>query len=332
MNLVPNAAKKIISTLRLGELSLVDEPCIPGSEIEIVKNKGGPGDDAPDAESVDKSLEVEVSPGGEALEELVEKALMPFHGLLNRLSSGEIGIAQFQDASAAELAVLTEAAKTGDTDIHKSAASSAKQIVLENVMTLQELQAKAAELQTRVESATAETTVQKNRADAAEARAVAAEAALAAANETIEKAKPRDEEEILKSLPEAIRNELVAGRQAREAAALETEIVKARSFGVAEPEVVAKAMLSLRALDAESTTVIEKALSSVKAANDGAEKILKNLGVTKEVLEDDPEAELDAKAEEIVKAKGVSKAEAIVQATAADPSLYERIQKRRKVA
>lgn len=336
MDGLPTTARRIFKRLRLGELSLVDEACVPGSDVEIVKRKFAPSPDDRESRKTSVQEDGHGSPGGGASElELVEKALTPYHGLLAQLHNSTISVPDFLTRAEAEASRLQAEAETGGDPVAKSAAQHALSIVTESTVNLAELTAAYNALNTRVETVTAEGEVAKSRATAAEAKVVELTAALAAKDEEIAKAKPaksqaEQDEEVLKSLPAHLRDTITKAREATDKAELDGEVAKAKTLGIADPDAVGKAMQALRKADPASTEVVEKALKSAAALGSASASIFKAHGVNTDTVNEDPIAELNAKADVIAKAKNIDTASAFAEACEANPALYDQyIAKRR---
>lgn len=326
---LPKAAKRIFKRLRLGELSLVDEPCVPGSDVEIVKRKFAASPDDRESRKTGDQEDGHGSPGGEASElELVEKALTPYHGLLAQLHNSAISVPDFLTRAGAEASRLQAEAETGGDPVAKSAAQHALSIVTESTVELAELNAAYTALNARVDSIIAESNVAKSRATTAEAEVARLTAALAAKDEEIAKAKPaktqaEQDEEVLKSLPEHLREEVAKSRARTAELELGEEVTKAKAMGVAEPDAVGKAMQALRKADPASTEVIEKALKSAAALGSASAALFKAHGVNTDTVNEDPLAKLNAEAEVIAKAKNIDSAAAFAEACEKHPALYD---------
>lgn len=336
---LPDKIKRVFKSLRIGELSLVDEACVPGSDVVVIKaRKGGLSDDAESDDNRDRS-EGQRHPGGAQVSEneLIEKGLKPYRDLIAQAEASSITVSDFLAQGDAIVASLIAEAQAGDDPVAKSAANTAASMVMESVVDLKELNAAYAALEARVETQTGELNVAKSRASTAEAALAAANtekdaavAALAAKEDEIAKAKPslsqaEQDEVVLKGLPEHLRAEFVQNRTDREARELEAEVTKARSLGLTEPEKVAKALRTLRALDKDALETVEKSMAAAAAGSNVAKGLMASYGVAVTDGADggDPAAALQAKAEEIAKAKpDMTPAEAYEAACDANPDLY----------
>lgn len=345
---LPTKIKRVFKRLRIGELSLVDEACVPGSDVVVIKaRKGGLSGDGESDDNRDRS-EGQRHPGGaQVLEnELIEKGLKPYRDLIAQAEASSITVSDFLAQGDAIVASLLAEADAGDDPVAKSAANTAASMVMESVVDLKELNAAYAALEARVETLNGEANVAKSRASAAEAALAEANAAkdvavaaLAAKDEEIAKAKPalsqaEQDEIVLKGLPEHLRAEFTANRAATETREVEAEVAKARTLGLTEPEKVGKALRTLRALDKDALEIVEKSLAAAAASSTVAKGLMNSYGVAVGEGADgsDPAAALQAKAEEIAKAKpDLTPAEAYEMACDANPDLYGQYVAKRRV-
>jgi hypothetical protein len=338
---LPTKIKRVFKRLRIGELSLVDEACVPGSDVVVIKaRKGGLSETHESYDNRDRS-EGQWHPGGAQVSEaeLIEKGLKPYADLVEQLEASSISVSDFLAQGDAMVASLMTEAETGGSPVAKSAANTVASMVMESVVDLKELNTAYAALEARVEVLNGETNVAKGRAAAAEAALAEANAALAAKDEQIAKSKPaptqaEQDEVVLKGLPEHLRAEFVQNRADREARDNEAEVAKARKMGLADPEAVGKALRTLRAADADALAIVEKAMYSAADTNKAAKGLMKSYGVAVAEGtdgEDDPEAALQAKADEVRKARPeLSAAQAYDLALDANPALYGQIVAKRR--
>lgn len=140
-----------------------------------------------------------------------------------------------------------------------------------------------------------------------------------------------DEEETMKSMPEAAR-ELFAKMKAQKEAA--EEAVRKAKEAEAQAEAVAKAA-ELKAIPIEQEKLVGvlkgaskelvEVLTAINAAVDGTVlgEVGKNKPGSATSSSDEAWAKIEAKANEIVKSKGISKAKAVTQAVDENPDLYK---------
>ena len=199
----------------------------------------------------------------------------------------------------------------------------------------------AAVVQAEIDKLTGEVTKTKESADAATEALAKANEDLKAANDDLATAKSEldtlkagtafDEEETLKSMPEAAR-ELFTKMKAQKDAAEET--VRKAKEAEAHATAVAKAA-ELKAIPVEQEKLVGilkgcspellEVLTAINAAVDGT--VLGEIGKNKPGqaagTADAAWAKIEAKALEIAKAKGISKAKAVTQAVEENPDLYK---------
>lgn len=338
---LPTKIKRVFKRLRIGELSLVDEACVPGSDVVVIKaRKEGLSESDESDDNRDRS-EGQRHPGGAQVSEneLIEKGLKPYRDLIAQAEASSISVSDFLTQGDAIVASLQEQAETGGDPVAKSAAFTAASIVTESIVELKELNAAYAALEARVEAHTGEMNIAKSRAIAAEAQVADLTAQLAAKDEEIAKSKPaptqaEQDEIVLKGLPEHMRAEIVANRAATETRETEAEVAKARTMGLADPDAVGKAMRTLRAADPDALAIVEKSLAAAAASGNVAKNLMKSYGVATSESGDatDPAAALDAAALEIRKAKPeLSAADAYDAAIEANPALYDQYVAKRRV-
>ena len=179
---------------------------------------------------------------------------------------------------------------------------------------------------------------------ALEKRADEAEAELAEKDEVIKqkdaelegvkKSAGDDEEEILKSLPESIRKRLeeseAAAKEAADSIAKMKEdadtkdaIAKAKSFGVGDADKVGPLLMRVAkgVTTQDDAAYLESMLKGVGEVA-GKSALFKSIG-TASAVEGEPEAQLQAKADEIRKENSkLTKEQAYAQAVEANPQLY----------
>lgn len=338
---LPSTIKRIYKRLRLRELSLVDDPCVPGSDVLVVKAKNPLSPDGPESTDKDRREVGDGQPGGgQASEnEQVDKALAPFHDLIVQLDASSLSIPDFLAQSAIVAGDVRQQAETGGDPVAKSAAHAALAVITETTVNLEQLNAAYAALQTRVTAAEGEVTVQKARADTAEAALATATAEVAKAKATPLSAEEQ-EAEVIKTMPEAMRKIVEDAKASKketdakaEEAAVEGEVTKARTLGVAEPDAVGKALHVLRKADSAATDIVEKALKASLAVSKAGEDIFKAYGAVATAEGDlTPEAELAQKAAEIQKAKPtLTKEQAHAEAAQTNPKLYDAMVAKRRV-
>lgn len=232
---------------------------------------------------------------------------------------------------------IKKQALAGGTPADADAAKTAAAIHTENHMDIEKLSA-------AVKDAEAKLVTLEKRAGEAETKLAAAEAVIKAKDEEIATLKaaipapaaPSDEE-VLKSLPEAIRKRLEdaeaetrAAKEALAKSAAEKEtaeaIAKAKGYGVGDPAALGPLLLRVQkgmttADDATTLETLLKGFGEFQKANNVV--LFKSLG-TAGGVDAEPEAQLQAKADEIHKAAGgkLSPQQAYAQAVEQNPALY----------
>jgi hypothetical protein len=361
--------KRIFKRFRFTELSLVDEPCVHGSDVVVIKAKkadcptdgctklkghvGNCGSTAADESDTSQSPTGHMDGGGEKpdLKE-VRKRLEPLGALNDALAANEITPTEFV-AKARDLVEALEDETRDGEPIQKMAAAEAATIIAETAMTLAEMQAALDTANTAIQKVeevnkglTAKVTALETERDEAVAKAKTAETERDEAVAKAKEAKPADEpseEDVLKAMPPAARaivmkaKELIASSETRENEALvERAVAKAKKLGVKDPDAVGKAMVDVRKAAPDAALVIDAALEQA-AALVAESAVLKSLGYSAGMnggsASDDPEAELKAKAEDIRKAKpDLSYEEAYSEAVEANPAVYNAyVAKRRSI-
>ena len=274
-----------LTGMEITEISLVDEPANEDAKVVIVKSKGA-------AQPV--TMQAVAAAIAAAMEDLAPE-------------------------------IVAKAAESFSAD--SNAAAMAAAMIQETVMDMEAIQAalEAAE----AAKAEAETALAKARAD------LAAKDAEIAKLKTPPAPEP-SEEEILKGLPESIRKRLEEGKAAEVALAKAKEkdevdgmIAKAKSLKAGEPEKFGEFLHRIakgKTTEAD-VALLEAALAPLVAAMEKS-PLFKSLGVPpggKEADLDDPQAALQAKADEIHKAAGgkLTPAQAYTQAMDENPDLYD---------
>lgn len=320
--------KNELTDMEITEISLVDEPANDDARVVIVKakskppmdeeddpNEAEPDGDADDGEQKDKSGKGKM-----------KKSAAP-------LSAARVAGAILTAINELSPQIVEKALAEGFS-ANSEAADMAEEIIKETIMDITQLSKALEEAEAKME--------------ALEKRASDAETALKEANDTIAKAKAAEtpvepsEEEVLKSLPEAIRKRLEAAKEAEATIAKmaaekeENEaIAKARDLKVAEPEKVGPLLLRIAkgkttADDAKLIEVVLKQHAAITAAS----PLFKSIG-SAAAVEGDPEEILKAKALEIQKGSEgkLSFAQAYDEALKQNPSVYDAyIAKRRAPA
>lgn len=313
------ADKHLLTDMQILEISLVDEPANPQAHVEIFKRKET---DMPNY-SAENPVPMPILAGAvvAALNDLsaqiVEKALAA-------------GFAADPSAAARAASLLQETVMDGDAVTKALADAEAKVEQLAKALADKDGEiAKSAGRVTELEA------VLKSKD---EEIAKAKKKAEADANENGEE---DDEEKVMKSLPESIRKRLEDAKAAetelqkmREKAELDTAIAKAKGMGVAEPEKVGAMLLRVAKgkTTAEDAQLLEGILKGAAAVGATA-MLFKSIGTAAVgEINDDPEAFLKAKAEEIQKAKGCSYAAAYDQALIENPQAYNNYIAKRRAA
>lgn len=317
--------KNELTDMEITEISLVDEPANDDARVVIVKAKAKPEDEEADP------TEAEPDADDDEEEEPKRKGKM-------MKSAAPISAAKVAGAILTAITELSpqivEKALAEGFSAHSEAAGMAEEIIKETIMDITQLSKALEEAEARME------TLEKRASDA--------EAALKDANDTIAKAKAAaqpeepNEEEILKSLPEAIRKRLEKAKEdevalAKMAADAEEKeaIAKARSLKVAEPDKVGPLLLRIAKgkTTADDAKLVEAVLKQ-HAAISAASPLFKSIG-SAAAVDGDPEEILKAKALEIQKGSEgkLSYAQAYDEALKLNPSIYEAyIAKRRAPA
>lgn len=325
----PKKAKRVFKRLKLQELSLVDEPCVPGSDVVVIKAKpstGAPESGSTRGKETDRgSGEVETPDPQE-----VRKRLEPFGALNDALTAKKVTPEEFVSKARAMIAELENETRTAEEPVNKVAAATAASIIAETTMDLEQMQAALNEANTAIDAV-------KVANDALTAEVATLKARNAELEEEVAKAKAKpeetSEEEVLKALPESLRTIVTKAKETVAAAAAAEEkrvedaaVAKAKKLGVSDPAAFGKAMVEVAKAAPEAAKTIEAALEQASGVVDTSE-VFKSLGfATTDAAAEavaDPEAALNAKAEEIRKAKPeLTKEQAFDAAMEANPALY----------
>lgn len=351
---LPTRVKRVYKRLRLREVSLVDEGCSPGTDAVVIKARKPLSPD--DHESGEQGREVGREPGGtQASEsELVEKALKPFVDLSGQLQASLISMEDFIEKGAAMATGLENEAQTGGDPVAKSAARTAASIVTENVMNAEQIAAALAAAEARLETMTTEITVAKSRADTAEAALAAANTELASVKETLaateaEVAKARKPEltaeeqdaEVLKALPEHLRDVVLKARAQDAAAAkvlvdaeIDAEVTKARGLGLSDADALGKALHEVKTKAPDAYEAVNKALNGAAKIADASNSLFRTYGAVAENTADgEPADVLKSRAKELQAAdESLTDEAAFAKAAEADPKLYNDYIAKRRIA
>lgn len=324
-----------LTEMQIDEISLVDDPANGEARVLIVKAKGGAKHDAAKGygkdeganKLMDEDDEDEFEMGAKPkkkmqtpppLPEMPEEELIKFREALEDAELNDEQIDAVEKSAEAMLAAAVSAMTT---------ASAAK----EKTMDLEALSKALGEAEAKLV--------------ALEKRADDAEAALAEAHEIIKekdselaevkKSAGDGEDDILKSLPEAVRKRLEDAETAiakMKAEAEEKEAVaKAKALGVGEADKVGP--LLLRVEKGQTTEADAKFLETLlKGAGEIAVKsaLFKSMG-SAAADEGDPEQQLQVKADEIAKANSkLTKEQAYAEAVKQNPGLYNQYVAKRR--
>lgn len=324
--------KNELTDMEITEISLVDEPANEDARVVIVKakaktkpvadkeadpNEAEPDGDADDGEQKDKSGKGKM-----------KKSAAP-------ISAARVAGAILTAINELSPQIVEKALAEGFS-ANPEAADMAEEIIMETIMDISTLSKALEDAEAKMETL--------------EKRATEAEAALSLANDNIAKAaaaataKPEEpsEEEVLKSLPEAIRKRLEKAKEDEatiakmaEEAEEKAAIAKARDLKVAEPEKVGPMLLRIAKgkTTEDDAKVIEKLLKQA-ATISSLSPLFKSIG-SAAAVEGDPEEILKAKALEIQKGSEgkMTFAQAYDEALKQNPSIYDAyIAKRRAPA
>lgn len=334
--------KNELTDMEITEISLVDEPANDDARVVIVKAKSGfkPCDDCKDPKGcmakgkcgIEKSMDEDEDDMDE--DDMEEKAKGKMKKSAAPISAAKVAGAILTAITELSPQIVEKALAEGFS-AQSEAADMAEEIIKETIMDITQLSKALEDAEAKME--------------ALEKRASDAEAALKEANDTIAKAKPADdaepvqsEEDILKSLPEAIRKRLEKAKEdeatiAKMAAEAEEKeaVEKARALKVPEPEKVGPMLLRVAKgkSTAEDAKIIETLLKQ-HAAISAVSPLFKSIG-SAAAVEGDPEEVLKAKATEIQKGSDgkLTYAQAYDEALKQNPAVYDAyIAKRRASA
>jgi hypothetical protein len=332
---------KRLTALRLHELSLVDEGANEGADIVVIKRRnvdehGNELDEHGKPKKKTGSLTGNpTNPGAIQGDPATSSANAGPAPAGDAVSKIRIAMLQHLPDFATELVAKALAASpAADPNAAALAAASITEIFMD-----------LKELSTALEKAEADNVVLKQRADTAEARVAELETTVTkqkADLEAVQKGRTtsltpeQEDEEFLKSLPAGARNRILADRAATKQALESVEkmreqqdnleaIAKAREIGTPEPEAIGPLLARVRKgkTTAEDADKLEGVLKAAGAqAREGG--LYRSAGVSAGAAAnaDDPEAQLNAKADEIAKSKGISHAKAYEQAMKDHPELY----------
>lgn len=320
--------KNELTDMEITEISLVDEPANDDARVVIVKAKSMPkGEEAdpneaePDADEDDEEEAAEAKPKGKGK---VKKSAP--------LSAARVAGAILVAINELSPQIVEKALAEGFS-ADSEAADMAEEIIKETIMDITQLSKALEEAEAKME--------------ALEKRASDAETALKDANDTIAKAKAEatpeepNEEEVLKSLPEAIRKRLEKAKEdeatiAKMAAEAEEKaaIAKARDLKVAEPEKVGPLLLRVaKGKTTEDDAKVIETMLRQHAAISAVSPLFKSIG-SAAAVEGDPEEILKSKALEIQNGNPkLTFAQAYDEALKQNPTVYDAyIAKRRAPA
>lgn len=313
------ADKHQLTDMTIEEISLVDEPANPGAVVEIIKAKFKPCADCEDPEmckgkggcSMEKSMDMDEDDEGGNDPDKVKKT--------------KISAASVTEAIAKAIAALTpqivEKAMAEGFSADEAIADAMAAIIKETVMDLDQVTKALAAAEATI-AAHAEVVKAKD------AEIASKDAEIVKLRDGKPAAEPSDEE-VLKSLPEAIRKRLEDGKAAEVALAKAQEksevdgfIAKAKEYGVGDAAVMGPILhrVAKGRTTAEDAKVIEQVLKAAGSVQSHS-ALFKSLG-TSQGDEADPEAVLKSKANDIAKAENISFAKAYEKAMEQNPQLY----------
>lgn len=300
-----------LSDMTIDEVSLVDDPANGEARVLIVKAKG--------ACSMEKSMEFLDEDEDENDEEAKPKNGYAMKKFREALEDAELNDEQMDAVNKAVGAYASAISGT-------TTASAAK----EKTMDLEALSKALGEAEAKLVAL-------EKRADEAEAELAEKDEVIKqkdAELEGVKKSAGNDEEEILKSLPESIRKRLeeseAAAKEAADSIAKMKEdadtkdaIAKAKSFGVGDADKVGPLLMRVAkgVTTQDDAAYLESMLKGVGEVA-GKSALFKSIG-TASAVEGEPEAQLQAKADEIRKENSkLTKEQAYAQAVEANPQLY----------
>ncbi len=301
-----------LTDMSIDEISLVDDPANEQARVVIVKAKGGKKA-APkeDIEPMDDDEEDEEDADAVQLMARVKKAI---DGLAPRVAQTLAGI------------------PSADTDAADTAAASLKEFVMDIETlskSLEDAEVKLAALAKRADDAENALTDASEVIKAKEAEIDALTNAAPHGEDT-----PAQDDEVLKSLPEAIRKRLQDSEakanaaeaeiaKMRDAADLATAIAKAKELNVGDPAVVGPLLMRVGKgqTTADDVVVMERLLKGVSAVADES-ALFKSIG-SDASGDSEPEDVLKSKAADILKANsGMTFEQAYAKAMDENPALY----------
>lgn len=299
-------ARKEIVSLEISEISLVDDPANEDAKVEIVKMAKPKAVNMADVANDLLTAISELAP------EIVEKAL-----------------------------------NVGSYPANSEAASTAEAILKETLMDIEKLAKSLEDADAKIEKMQADLEAAKAKTEEITKRAEKAEADLKAANEKIEKGAKAGEaeetdEDILKSLPEAVRKrfedmnsrlekaekdraeEIEKAAKLTEDREVSEAIEKARKLGAPDPDKVGPMLrrIAKGKTTEEDLKVVEAIIKQNAAIEVKLPDLFKSIG-SAVAVEGDPEEILKVKADEIKKAKPeLSAAQAYDEALQQNPAIY----------
>ncbi len=337
---------RIYERLRIGEVSLVDDPGCPGADVVIVKRKDqSPNADQPKA--LDEAQDWGQPPANdEQVRAEIRKRLAPMITIRKQLADGDLDIGAFRRVSAVILETMQS--DDGEDDrVSKQATAMASSVISETEMNLKEIEDALAQAETRIDEVAAENVVLKARAEKAEADLE--EVRKARSTETL--VTEADDEEVLKSLPahlaDVVRKARADAKASDEraalaAAALDAETTKVeksrrvdalKAMGlIGDAEKIADAMIEVSKAKPDAAKVIDEALkAAAKAVQNSA--VFKSFGSATVDFEGDPEEVLKARVRD-VKAKDAALTDeaAYSKAIEENPAIYDAYLAKRRAA
>lgn len=299
--------KQIVS-LTVDEISLVDDPANPAALVTIIKARNG------------------FKPCPDCKDEAACKA----KGFCATAKADTADVVKRVRSALTEMAPAIVDRALAGLPADPTAAALASAIIKEHTMDLEQLSKALDDATKSIETVKAENEKLAKRNAELEAE--------------IKKAKepPPSEDDVMKSLPEAVRKRLEAAEKS--ALALEAEvtkirtereeseaIAKAKGLGIGDAAKLGPALLRIAKgkSTADDAKLIEETLTSA-ARTSNVSPLFKSVG-SGAGADGNPEAVLDAKATEIQKANPkLTYAQAYDQALTANPELYDRVVKAKR--
>lgn len=327
---------KRLTNLRLNELSLVDEGANEGADIVVIKRKTEPDDIDP------KTGKPKAKPGSTLGTPSSPNVITGDPATSTPNAGADTGAS----VAKARLAMLQHLPDFADQLIAKALAASPaadQHAAALAAASITEIFMDLAQLSAALEKAEADNAVLKARAEKAEAENTVHVATIAKQKtelETVQKSRgqtpEQEDEEFLKGLPAGARDRILADRAATKHALEQVEkmrettdrteaIAKARELGAPDPEKSGPLLMRVAkgkttAEDAVELETILKAAGAQAAA--GGLFSVKGVHTADAANVGDPEAALNAAADEIAKTEGISKAKAYEKAMDQNPDLY----------